>query len=156
MLEGKVEAIYIAPERGEPIIGVDQAYLVPGLGIQGDRYCVHQGETSKENRPDRQLTLIESEAIEAINQDAGIQISPPDTRRNIITRGIRLNELVGRVFFVGTAQIHGIRLCEPCDYLASRTDKRILTAMAHRGGLRAEILSEGIIHQNDAITVPDE
>jgi MOSC domain-containing protein YiiM len=156
MLEGTVVTIYISPARGEPTVSVDQVHVIPGKGIQGDRYFSEQGKVAEGYRPDRQLTLIESEAIEAIRQEDGIPISPGDTRRNIITRGIRLNDLVGYDFYIGKIRMHGIRLCEPCNYLASRTHPQIITSMAHRGGLRAEILSDGMIHINDIIAIADK
>lgn len=149
---GKVEGIYITPHRGEPTILVEQVHVVPGMGIEGDRYFTQPGKSGDHSKPGREITLIEMEAIEAICQEDDIYITPDQTRRNIVTRGVSLNDLVGRVFKIGTIQLRGIRLCEPCNYLASRTDPRIMHTMAHRGGLRAEIISEGIIHINDIIT----
>lgn len=148
---GKVEGIYISPNRGEPTMLVEQAHVVPGMGIEGDRYFIHHGTSNSDSKPGREITLIEMESIEAICQQDGVNITPDQTRRNIVTRGISLNDLVGQLFNIGTIQLLGIRLCEPCNYLASRTDPRILHSMAHRGGLRAEIISEGIIHVNDVI-----
>lgn len=150
---GKVVAIYIAPARGEPTIYVEQAHLVRGMGIEGDRYFNLAVNKNADFKPGHELTLVEMEAIESICQQDGIPLTPDQTRRNIVTRGIPLNDLVGRVFTIGTIQLRGIRLCEPCSYLAGRTDPRILTSMAHRGGLRAEIISDGIIYLNDIITI---
>ncbi len=152
---GIVLAIYTAPARGEPTISVDQAHLVPGKGIEGDRYYNPVRSTASNPNPERELTLIELEAIEAICQDDGIPLTPDQTRRNIITHGISLNDLVGREFMIGDIKVKGIRLCEPCNYLAGRTDPRILSSMAHRGGLRAQIITEGLIHPNDSITTFD-
>jgi MOSC domain-containing protein YiiM len=149
---GKVEAIYISPNRGEPTIYVEQVHVVPGMGIEGDRYFKRPRQGDDNVKPGREITLIEMEAIEAICQEDGIIIAPDQTRRNIVTRGVALNDLVGRLFKIGTINLRGIRLCEPCNYLASRTDLRILHSMVHRGGLRAEIISEGMIHINDIIT----
>ena len=151
MHQGKVEFIYISPKHGDPTISVDQVHAVPGFGLEGDR---HFGSAKKGNKPPgagREITLIEIEAIEEMQQEDGIQLTPDQTRRNIIARGIPLNELVGHEFFVGEIRLRGVRLCEPCEYLAKRTDLRILPAMVHRGGLRAEILTDGIIHVNDLI-----
>jgi len=149
---GKVEGIYITPNRGEPTVLVEQVHVVPGMGIEGDRYFTQQGMTNVDSKPGQEITLIEIEAIEAICQEEGVNITPDQTRRNIVTRGVSLNDLVDQFFSIGVIQLRGIRLCEPCNYLASRTDSRILHSMAHRGGLRAEIISEGIIHVNDIIT----
>lgn len=155
MTIGKVEGIFIALNKGEPTFLVTQAHLVPGMGIEGDRYFNKTGIPDNHSKPGREITLIEMEAIESIREDDGIQITPDQTRRNIVTRGIALNNLVGHLFSVGNIQLHGVRLCEPCQYLANRTDPRVLHAMAHRGGLRAEIISEGIINLNDIITAPE-
>jgi MOSC domain-containing protein YiiM len=129
--------------------------VIPGKGIEGDRYFCQSGMGNVPSKPGRELTLIEIEAIEAIRQEDGIQISPDQTRRNIVTRGVSLNELVGQVFRIGDIQLRGIRLCEPCNYLANRTDPRILHSMTHRGGLRAEIISDGTIYLNDIITISE-
>jgi MOSC domain-containing protein YiiM len=150
---GIVEGIYIAPARGEPTKFVEKIHVVPGKGIEGDRYFYQPKINEAPSRQGRELTLIEIEAIEAMCQEDGIQITPDQTRRNIVTRGVSLNDLVGHVFSIGGIQLHGIRLCEPCNYLANRTDPRILHSMAHRGGLRAEIISDGIIHLNDIISI---
>lgn len=149
---GKVEGIYICPKRGEPTVLIEQAHVVPGMGIEGDRYFTRHRTTNPASKLGQEITLIEMEAIEAICHEDGVIITPGQTRRNIITRGISLNDLVDRSFRIGAIQLRGIRLCEPCNYLASRTDPRILHSLVHRGGLRAEIITEGIIHINDIIT----
>ncbi len=148
--QGKVVGIYIAPQRGEPTIFVEQVHVVPGRGIEGDRFFHTRTEEDESVKPGTEITLMELEAIEAMHQD-GVRISADQTRRNIITSGILLNELVGKSFTVGTIRLRGIRLCEPCDYLADRTDQRIKQSMTHRGGLRADILTDGLIHLNDPI-----
>jgi MOSC domain-containing protein YiiM len=150
MSVGKVIGIFISPKRGEPTDPVKQIYVVPGKGIKGDRYFRQTENGEVHTKSGQEITLIEMEAIEAISEE-GIQISPGQTRRNIITSGVSLNELVGYIFTVGNIKLRGIRLCEPCNYLANRTDPRVLKALAHRGGLRAEIITEGIISLSDII-----
>jgi MOSC domain-containing protein YiiM len=150
---GKVVAIYIAPAQGEPTAYIEQAHLVPGMGIEGDRYYSLSQKSGENTKSGHALTLVEMEAIEAICQQEGIPLTPGQTRRNIVTRGISLNDLVGRVFAIGSIQLRGVKLCEPCSYLAGRTDPRILSSMAKRGGLRADIITEGIIHLNDIIII---
>ncbi|HEY6184582.1 MAG TPA: MOSC domain-containing protein [Terriglobales bacterium] len=82
----------------------------------------------------------------------GIEIAPGDTRRNIVTRGMSLNDLVGQEFHIGEVRIRGLRLCEPCDHLAKLVgERKVLYGLVHKGGLRAEILTEGILHVGDAI-----
>jgi MOSC domain-containing protein YiiM len=152
---GSVVGIYISHHRGQPTESVEQIHVIPGCGIEGDRYYQPPGLNSRPRRTGFQITLIEQEAIEAINMD-GIQISPEQTRRNIITCGISLNNLVGVDFSVGGISLRGIRLCEPCDYLAGQVDPRLKQSMSHRGGLRADILTDGFIYINDSITTHQE
>ncbi len=156
MSPGKVEGIYIAPARGVPTVLVEQVHVVPGMGIVGDRYYGLPIFDGKPPKPGRELTLIEIEAIEAIRQEDGVSITAGQTRRNIVTQGISLNNLVDKSFFIGSVQVRGIRLCEPCSYLAERTYPRILQSLEHRGGLRVEIITEGDIHVNDTIIIPEE
>jgi MOSC domain-containing protein YiiM len=153
MTHGKVVGIFIAQKQGEQTVLVDQVHVVPGSGIEGDRYFNKPANPTGKTNTGREITLIELEAIESLRDDAGIPLTPDQTRRNLITSGIALNDLVGRLFFIGNIQLRGVRLCEPCQYLADRTDPRILKAMAHRGGLRADIITEGNIHINDTITI---
>ena len=151
MTTGSVVGIYIAPQTGEPTFWVEQAHVVPGAGIQGDRYFRLPGTSDDQPKTGHQITLIEMEAIEAMCQE-GVQISPDQTRRNIITRGIALNNLVGKLFSIGAIQLRGIRLCETCDYLANKTHLRLKDSMSHRDGLRADILTDGFVRLNDPIT----
>lgn len=151
MSTGTVLGIFIAPQRGAPTIWSEQIYVVPGFGIVGDRYFQPPGTKAALTRTGREITLIEMEAIESMIRE-GINITPAQSRRNIITQGVVLNDLVEKKFMVGEILLLGVRLCEPCDYLAERTDPRLKHSMTHRGGLRADILSEGAIHLNDAIT----
>jgi MOSC domain-containing protein YiiM len=151
MAHGKVVGIYITPERGQPTLSVEQIYVLPGKGIKGDRYFRQTEKGEVHSKSGQEITLIEMEAIESL-VSAGIQVTPGETRRNIITAGVPLNDLVDCSFMVGDIQLKGVRLCEPCNYLANLTDSRILAALAHRGGLRAEIITEGSIHLNDTIT----
>ena len=152
MTTGKVVGIYIAQNQGDQTVSVDRIHVVPGMGIEGDRYFIKRTESEKQSKTGREITLIEFEAIDSIRLIDGIQITPQETRRNIITKGIPLNDLVGHIFFIGTIKLRGVRLCEPCQYLANKTDPRILHAMVHRGGLRADLLTEGYIQTNDIIT----
>jgi MOSC domain-containing protein YiiM len=119
--------------------------------LEGDRYYSQQGHFSSKPGVDRQVTLIEIEAIQALQRDDGIGLSPGDARRNLVTQGVPLNHLVDKTFKVGEVTLRGIRLCEPCDHLASLTEAKVLPGLIHRGGLRAEILSEGIIRVGDDV-----
>jgi MOSC domain-containing protein YiiM len=149
---GKVIGIYIAHQLGDETFCVESAHVVPGFGIEGDRHFSYTLDKDGTLKTGREITLIEMEAIEYIRENDGIKITPNQTRRNIITRGIALNDLVGHEFLIGNIKLRGVRLCEPCHYLANRTDPRIINALLHRGGLRADILTEGFININDDIS----
>lgn len=150
MWTGKVESIHIASAPRGPVRALDQATLIPGVGIEGDRYALKQG-TFYKPEPDFELTLIEAEAMEALRRDYSVELADGDARRNVVTRGVPLNHLVGREFVIGDVRIRGIRLCEPCEHLQKVTGKQLIKGLRHRGGLRAQILTEGTIRVGDAI-----
>src|SRR5271166_1548290 len=150
MSNGTVESIHIGAAAAGPLQSIGQAQAIPGTGLEGDRYALKRG-TFYKPEPDRELTLIEAEAIEALRRDYDIELSAGDARRNIVTRGVALNHLVGKECTVGSVRIRGLRLCEPCDQLQRLTGKQIIKGLLHRGGLRAQILSEGTIHAGDTV-----
>ena len=153
MFKGEIVSIFIAPEEGAPTAEVREVRAVEGSGLEGDRYSAKAGTMSKKNKPEREVTLIESEAIEAAARDYGIELGLGDSRRNIVTRGVPLNHLVGREFNVGETRLRGIKLCDPCGYLESMTAEGVRKALANRGGLNAQILSGGVIRPGDEISV---
>lgn len=126
-----------------------------GVGLDGDRYAAGTGHWSPDPRTDRELTLIEAEVLEDLATSDGIRLAPGETRRNVTTRGIRLNGLVGRRFRVGGVDCEGTRLCEPCQYLTDQLGKPILRPLVHRAGLRARILTDGEIAIGDEILALD-
>jgi len=130
---------------------VSRIRAVEHRGLEGDRYYENSGTYSRKPGPDREITLVELEAVEALRRDYRIEIEPGDARRNIVTRGIALNHLVGREFSVGDVVLRGIRLCEPCTHLAQLVRKDVVPGLVHRGGLRAEILRGGVIEPGDPI-----
>jgi MOSC domain-containing protein YiiM len=105
----------------------------------------------KKDMPNREVTLIESEAVDGVNRDYATRLDPIETRRNILTRGVALNHLVGREFKVGPARLRGLELCEPCTHLEALTRKGVMRALIHRGGLRAQVLEGGAIRVGDSI-----
>lgn len=143
--------MFIAPKAGEPVSAVNEVRAVPGKGLEGDRYFKGAGFYSDKPGPHREVTLIEIEAVEALKRDYEIELDPGNSRRNILTRGVPLNHLVGREFQVGEVTMRGIRLCEPCAHLAQLTRQDVLKSLVHRGGLRAQVLTEGIIRVGDTI-----
>jgi MOSC domain-containing protein YiiM len=150
MIEGKLESIHIAAAAKAPMQEVGEVRAVPDAGLEGDRYFLQQG-TFYKPEPDFQLTLIESEAIDAVARDYEIKLQPGDPRRNLVTRGVALNHLVGKEFQVGEVRVRGIRLCEPCSHLEALLGQKIIHPLLHRAGLRAAILSEGTIRAGDSI-----
>jgi MOSC domain-containing protein YiiM len=153
MWNGTVESIHIASAAEGPPKSVAQATAVPGAGLEGDRYALKLG-TFYKPAPDHELTLIEAEAIEALRRDYQVELAAGDARRNIVTRDVPLNHLVGKEFAIGDVRIRGIRLCEPCDHLQKVTGKPLIKALLHRGGLRAQILTQGTVSVGDKITIP--
>jgi MOSC domain-containing protein YiiM len=149
---GEVVEIHVAPAGGAPMERVDAVQAVDGRGLAGDRYGVDAGTYSEKVTPGRQVTLIEAEALAAVAAESGIVLAPGATRRNITTRGVPLNHLVGREFTVGRARLRGVKLCEPCGYLQRLLGiDGLVGAFAHRAGLNAEVLSGGDIRVGDPI-----
>jgi ribosomal protein S12 len=125
---------------------------VAGRGLEGDRYFLGAGTFSPPTRkPDYETTLIEKENIAAFVAESGRTFTAQDARRNVVTEGIALNDLVGREFLVGGVRLKGVRLCEPCNYLAKQTHPEVLRGLVHKGGLRAAILTDGFIQVGDLI-----
>jgi MOSC domain-containing protein YiiM len=152
-MNGAVLALFTAPNAQAPMQSVAEAQLEAGKGIVGDRYYLEIGTFSEKLRgtPDSEVTLVESEEIERFNQTQGLTLGFGDIRRNIITRDIRLNDLVGQHFQVGDVVLEGLRLCEPCAHLASIVTSTVLPGLVHRAGLRARIVSGGRVRTGDGI-----
>jgi MOSC domain-containing protein YiiM len=144
---GRVEGIWIAPEGGAPTEPVREIEAIAGRGLRGDRnYGDHTGQEAG-----RDLTLIEAEAIEGLARDTGIELGPGESRRNVVTRGVGLNDLVGKRFRVGSLECEGVELCEPCRHLERLTQPGVLRGLVHRGGLRADIVSGGRLRVGDEV-----
>jgi MOSC domain-containing protein YiiM len=145
--DGRVEAIYLAGPRGTPRTRVDAVRAVAGMGLEGDRFF---GQPPGKYAADRQVTLIEAEAVDAVRA-TGRDFTAADARRNVVTRGVRLNDLVGRTFTVGGALLRGVELCHPCAHLGRQTYRDVVRDLHQRGGLRAEVLRGGDISAGDAL-----
>ena len=129
---------------------------MPGQGLEGDRYFSGTGTFSPERQnPDFEITFIEQEKIEAFARESNLPFTSRHARRNIVTEGVSLNDLAGKEFYVGEVRIRGLRLCEPCNYLAQISFPETLKGLVHKGGLRAQILSEGLIRVGDPIRVAE-
>jgi MOSC domain-containing protein YiiM len=147
--KGAIEAIHVAAREGDLPGPVAEARAVAGRGLEGDRYFA--ASAAEDFRAWNQVTFIESEALEALERDYGLRLAPAECRRNILTRGVPLNHLVGQEFRVGAVRFLGRELCEPCGYLEKKTRKGVIKGLIHRGGLRAEILTGGTLRTGDAI-----
>jgi len=150
MWSGTIHSIHIAAQAKAATTAVKVAEAVPGAGLVGDRYFLKQGTFFKPE-PDFELTLIEAEAIEAAEREDQVKLAMGEARRNVVTRDVPLNHLVGREFMVGEVRVRGIRLCEPCSHLQALVGLPVIKALRHRGGLRAQILTRGMIRVGDPI-----
>jgi MOSC domain-containing protein YiiM len=144
-VSGIVEQIAIADEPHALPAVVPQVRVQAGHGVEGEYHW------SAAPEPGQSLTLIAAEALDGLREDTGIELSHEASRRNVLTRGIDLNALVGRRFRVGDVQCEGVELCEPCNTLAKLTERGVLRGLVHRGGLRADILTDGEIAVGDAV-----
>jgi hypothetical protein len=145
---GTVERIAITPTESALPEAVDSIEVLAGQGPRGDRYFVDEPA----QRHGADLTLIGVEALEAFTEETGIELSHEESRRNVLTRGARLNELVGRRFRVGEVECIGVELCEPCTHLQGLTRPGVLRGLVHRGGLRADVTRSGTIAIGDELT----
>jgi MOSC domain-containing protein YiiM len=143
--EGRVEQINIGPS-GEVPAPVDRVEAHAGRGLVGNRYYKERGM-----KRGQALTLIAAEALEGLQVEHGIELSAAESRRNVLTRGIDLNALVGKRFRVGSLECEGVELCEPCKSLERATQPGVIKGLAHRGGLNADILTDGVISIGDEV-----
>jgi hypothetical protein len=150
---GSVEHIHVAPDTGGDPEPRESVEAVAGRGLEGDRY--YSGKGIYNERADLEpsdVTLIEAEALEAAAEDYDVAFEPGAHRRNVTTRGVALNHLVGKRFRVGEVVLEGTGLCDPCGYMASLADQPDgATALEHRGGLDARILESGAIEVGDDV-----
>lgn len=156
-LHGTVEAIALAHQAEGPMRQVDQALALAGRGLDGDRYAAKAGTFTPTNETARgyDLTLIQAEVLDELKLPDGGKLGYAAARRNVVTRGVDLNGLVGRRFRVGDVECLGQRLCEPCSHLEGLTTKGALRALIHRGGLRADVLTDGQITTGAVIETID-
>jgi MOSC domain-containing protein YiiM len=154
LAHGSLLAIQIGRLAEGRLESVPEVRAVPGKGLEGDRYFRGEGSFSNNPGGGRQVTLVASEMLDLLEREHGIRLAPSETRRNLVTRGVSLNDLVGKGFQVGGVRMRGVRLAEPCNHLERLTQTGVVKGLVHRAGLRADILDEGMLHVGDAI-VPD-
>jgi len=155
---GEVVAIYVSPESGAEMQPRDVVRAFAREGLEGDRFRAMALPGGREENDKRQVTLVAQESLDDIAAETGLLIPTQKSRRNIITRGVQLNELVGRRFTIGDVVLEGAEICQPCakmrDVLGEDKAK-VVKAMVHRSGLRARILTTGTIHRGDPIQVQE-
>jgi len=149
MPDGRVEGIFLTDTHGDVPQSVDRARAVAGGGLVGNRYFYASGDAP----PGRAVTLIAAEGLEAFVDETGISVTPAETRRNVLTRGVDVNALVGKRFRIGGVDCVGVELCEPCAHLQSMTKPGVLKGLVHRAGLNADVLNDGEISVGDVVTV---
>lgn len=147
---GHVELLALAAAAEAPMTVVAEAVARAGRGLRGDRYFDARGTFSDPHASGNDITLVEGEVLDALALPSGA-IAPEAARRNVVTRGIDLNALVGARFAIGEVHCIGRRLCEPCAHLQRLTVPGTLRALVHRGGLRADVLTDGVIRRGDAV-----
>jgi len=152
-MAGGVTFLAITSGAGGAMQALESVAAEPGRGLAGDRYAKGTGFYSNRPQPrgGREITLFETEVLEALCGETGIALSAAETRRNVTTRGIRLDGLIGVQFRIGDVLCEGIRPCDPCLRLEELTGKAVLKPLIGRGGLRANVLSAGVIHLGDAV-----
>jgi MOSC domain len=143
---GCVEAIFVSPTAGAPARSTDAVRAIAGRGLEGDRHTDGRG-TFPSGLPGSDLTLIESEVCTTFSP----LLTADEHRRNVVSSGIDLNALVGYEFAIGEVRCRGVRLCEPCTVVDGYASRPLLRALVHRGGLRADILHDGLIRIGDPI-----
>ncbi len=150
--QGSVASLYIAPKGSEPMVAVPQVRAFADRGLKGDRFF--RESWSAANRPDKAVSLIEDEVLQLAAAELGVADLADRTRRNIVTRGVPLIDLLHREFTIGAVRLRGIRLFEPCSHLEKVSKLLgIFKALEHRSGLKAAILSDGLLRVGDPIAL---
>ncbi len=149
-IEARVAGLFIAPHAREALVSMAEVVAVADRGLEGDRYFYQRGSYSRWPGRGRDVTLMESEVLASL--PAPCAITGAQARRNIVTRGLRLNALVGQFFRLGEVLLYGVRLCEPCPHLDTLTQPGVMAALLGRGGLRADIIEGGVIRLGDGVS----
>ena len=136
---GVVEGIFFGAVDEGPLEQTGEVRVRSGAGIDGDRYG------------DKDITLFEAEAIEGLAADTGIELKPSEIRRNVMTRGVSLNGLLGHRIRVGEVEAIVTELCHPCDHLQKLTQPGVLRGLTNRGGLNADVVAGGSIRIGDRV-----
>jgi len=152
---GKVVALYVAPQSAKPMVAVSEVRAFADRGLEGDRFFRESWSAAK--RPDKAVTLIEEETLQAAATELGTESFGDKTRRNIVTTGVPLIDLLDREFTIGGVVMRGLRLFEPCGHLEKISKVAgIFRTLEHRSGLKAAILSDGMIRVGDSLALREE
>jgi MOSC domain-containing protein YiiM len=151
MFSGQVLHLHRANTGAAPLQSLNEMTLLPGQGIEGDRYALETGTYSHLPEPGRQITLFEIETLEALSRDHRIDLGPQEHRRNVTTRGVPVNHLVGRRFAIGETVLEGTRLSTPCKHIEDVTGKVISRWLIHRCGLNCIIVEGGTLRVGDTV-----
>jgi len=150
--QGSIQEIFVTPASGQAMVSVPSVRAFADRGLEGDRF--YRDSWSAVKRSDKAVSLIEDEVLELAGKEIGVDAIGILTRRNIVTRGVPLIELLGREFTIGGVRMRGIRLFEPCGHLVAVTKiPAIFKALEHRSGLKAAVLSDGDIKIGDAVVL---
>ena len=154
---GTVVALFTVDRMSAPMKKMEQLNALAGRGIEGDRYLLGAGTYSKKPEPGRQVTLIKSEILDWLKKEFDITVKPEECRRNVVTRDVEINELIGTEFFVGEVRLRAHRITQPCIYLENLLSQPgLYQALWDNGGISCEIMTDGVIKEGDIITtVPD-
>ncbi|MEM6286512.1 MAG: MOSC domain-containing protein [Bacteroidota bacterium] len=151
-MTGRLVALYVAPEAGAPMRSVPEAAALAGRGLAGDRYATASGAFSRWPGRGRALTLIAAETIRDAEAAFDVALADGQHRRNLVVEGVPLEDLKGVRFRVGEIELEGVRVCAPCTYLVRTTGQpEAFDALVGRGGLRAEIVTSGVLRLGDAV-----
>ncbi|MEZ4702681.1 MAG: MOSC domain-containing protein [Rhodothermales bacterium] len=150
-IHGTLLAIHIAPRRAAPMEARQAIRVIPGQGLEGDRYALGKGGLSRWGGPHREVTLIAREDLDRM-AEAGVMLPAIESRRNLLVEGVELEALLKREFWIGDVPFRGMQRCQPCKYLMRVTGRDdLLPAMVGRGGLRARVLTDGVVRVGDRI-----
>jgi hypothetical protein len=156
-LMGHVEAICVAPAAEAPMRPLSEVEALAGIGLANDRYALGVGYYSP--RPTdpgaREVTLLEAEVLDWLAAEHGIALAPTEHRRNLTTRGVRLEALIGKRFRVGDVLLDGVRDCPPCEHLEQVSGKRVMRLLLGRAGIRARVVGGGTIRIGDTIVAQE-
>ncbi|MEU2350101.1 MOSC domain-containing protein [Modestobacter sp. NPDC049651] len=155
-MTGRVREIWTAPRAAAPMVRRPAVRALPGVGLEGDRYALGGGTWAAYPVQEKQVTLIDADAVAEVARLAGVDLSPGQTRRNVVTTGIDLPALVGRFFLVGEVLLFGTKRCPPCTHLERLTGFPLVKPLAPRGGINAAVFTGGEVAEGAAVRPVDD